>query len=51
MTKYKEILQTLPKSEDLTNIELTWVERDNMKQTTSAISHLNKLIKAYSDLT
>jgi hypothetical protein len=31
LTKHKEILATLPKNEDLTNVDLTRVERDNLK--------------------
>lgn len=45
MLKYKDLIQTFPKSEDLTNIDLSWVERDNMKFLASVVSYLNKSMK------
>lgn len=45
MLKYKDMIQSFPKSEDLSNIELTRVERDNMKFLASVVSYLNKSLK------
>jgi len=51
LSKNKDLLATLPKTEDLSNIELTRVERDNLKHLTSMISYLNKLLKGYGEST
>ena len=45
MLKYKDLIASFPKSEDLSNIELTWVEWDNMKFLASVVSYLNKSLK------
>lgn len=49
MLKYKDLISTFPKSEDLTNIDLTRVEWDNMKFLASIISFLNKSLKTGLD--
>lgn len=49
MLKYKDLISTFPKSEDLTNIDLTRVEWDNMKFLASIISFLNKSLKTGFD--
>ena len=45
MLKYKDFISIFPKSEDLTNIDLSRVEWDNMKFLASIISFLNKSLK------
>jgi len=49
MLKYKDLIQSFPKSEDLSNIELTRVERDNMKFLAAVVSYLNKSLKQGQD--